>query len=96
MAIKFRDQWLELFYVEDKKHRKIPASLENALFTKLYILDAARIEADLRTPPGNRFEYLRGCLSGWCSIRVNRQYRLIFRWHESTALDTYLDAHDYN
>ena len=95
MAVEFRDTWLESFYEKDQGHRKIPGKVEGALFRKLQILDAAFTEADLRAPPGNRFEHLQGALSGWCSIRVNKQYRLIFRWANGTALDVYLDPHVY-
>lgn len=65
------------------------------LFRKLQILDAAAQEADLKIPPGNRFEHLQGSLAGWCSIRVNKQYRLIFRWQDGVAQETYLDPHVY-
>lgn len=95
MALKFKDPWLELFYEEDKRHRLIPNSIENALFRKLEILDAAQAESDLRVPPGNRFEHLAGDLNGWCSIRVNKQYRLIFKWVDGVALSAYLDPHKY-
>lgn len=95
MAIEFRDGWLEAFYEKDQSHRKIPGTITSALFRKIQILDAATQESDLRIPPGNRFEHLRGKLSGWCSIRVNKQYRLVFRWEEGIALDTYLDPHAY-
>lgn len=95
MSIEFRDAWLDNFYQKDLRHRKIPGTIEGALFRKLQILDAATEESDLKIPPGNRFEYLAGNLSGRCSIRVNRQYRLIFRWAEGIAQDVYLDSHVY-
>ena len=95
MAIEFKDTWLEAFYEDDQSCKKIPSTIESALFRKLQILDAATQESDLRIPPGNRFEHLLGNLSGWCSIRVNKQYRLIFRWEEGVAQDTYLDPHAY-
>jgi toxin HigB-1 len=95
MAIEFRDEWLEAFYEKDKSHRKIPKTLETALFKKLMMLDAAKTEADLRSPPSNRFERLLGQLKDWCSIRVNKQYRLIFQWQDGVALQTYLDPHTY-
>lgn len=95
MAIKFRDSWLETFYEDDISHKKIPKTLEGALYRKLQILDAATKEADLRVPPGNRFEHLKGNLDAWCSIRVNGQYRLIFKWEEGVAVETYLDPHRY-
>ncbi|KZN13606.1 type II toxin-antitoxin system RelE/ParE family toxin [Marinomonas sp. TW1] len=95
MSLEFRDKWLESFYEEDKPHRCISTNIAKALYRKLEILDAAKAEADLRVPPGNRFEHLEGSLKGWCSIRVNKQYRLIFRWKDGVALNTYLDPHKY-
>mgnify|MGYP003145817685 FL=1 len=46
-------------------------------------------------PPGNKFEYLSGKLKGWCSIRVNKQYRLVFQWDQGQARGLYLDPHTY-
>ncbi len=65
------------------------------MFRKLQILDATTCEADLRVPPGNRFEHLSGRLKEWSVIRVNDQYRLIFQWKQGVALETYLDPHVY-
>lgn len=96
MAIEFKETWLEQFYEKDKSHRKIPRKIEDTLFRKLQLLDAAHTYNDLKVPPGNRFEQLQGNLQGWCSIRVNKQYRLIFRWINNTAEDTYLDPHKYH
>jgi proteic killer suppression protein len=42
MALNFKDEWLEAFYEEDKRHRLIPKVIENALYRKLEILDAAK------------------------------------------------------
>lgn len=95
MAIEFRDEWLESFYVDDRKSPLIPAKLTGALYRKLQIIDAASNEADLRSPPGNRFERLKGSLSGSCSVRVNQKYRLIFNWTGQDAVDVYLDPHRY-
>ncbi|GGK09308.1 toxin HigB-1 [Alloalcanivorax dieselolei] len=95
MAVEFRDVWLEAFYENSQSHRRIPSTIEGALFRKLEILDAATRESDLRSSPGNRFEHLEGNLDGWCSIRVNKQYRLIFEWIDGVAQGTYLDPHIY-
>ena len=95
MAIEFKDSWLELFYEDDISHKKIPSTIKTSLFRKIQLLDAATHEDDLRVPPGNQFEHLVGNLAGWCSIRVNKQYRLLFRWKDGVALDTYLDPHSY-
>ena len=97
MIASFRDDWLRNFYLDDQRSRKIPAELENTVFRKLQIIDDAEHEKDLRVPPGNRFERLRGNLNGYCSIRANQQYRLIFKWNSERgeASDLYLDDHSY-
>ena len=52
----------------------------------LYLHDAAEL-GDLRVPPGNRLEALKGRLSGFHSIRVNDQWRVVFRWRAGHAFD---------
>ena len=79
MSLEFKYKWLELFYEEDQRHRLIPKNIENALYRKLETLDAALKASDLRVPPGNRFEHLDSNFQGWCLIRINKQYRLIFQ-----------------
>ncbi len=54
---------------------------------KLVILDAAELLDDLRVPPGNRLEKLRGDRSGQHSIRINNQWRICFRWSQGDACD---------
>lgn len=97
MIINFRDSWLEAYFVEDKRSKKIPASIDERLFRKLQLIDDAECEADLRVPPSNHFEKLSGKLKNKHSIRVNNQWRLIFEWDESngSASNIYLDNHDY-
>ena len=97
MISSFRDEWLSRFYTHDERHRLIPAEIESRVFRKLQMIVAASKESDLRVPPGNRFEHLAGQLNGWCSIRVNEQYRLIFKWdgEHGEATDVYLDPHTY-
>lgn len=91
----FRDQWLDDYYFSGVKSAKIPKTIESALKRKLDIIHTANGEQDLRIPPANRFEHLSGKLSGWCSIRVNKQYRLIFQWNAGEANRVYLDPHTY-
>jgi len=57
----------------------------------------ATCDLDLRSPPSNHFEKLRGNLAGKHSIRVNKQWLLVFAWHgeRGEAQDIYLDNHDY-
>jgi toxin HigB-1 len=97
MITGFRDEWLRAFFVDDARSRKIPADLESRLFRKLQMIDDAMTDQDLRVPPSNHFEKLRGNLSELHSIRVNRQWRLIFRWNggRGEASGVYLDDHSY-
>jgi len=57
----------------------------NAALRKLDMLDAAYRLNDLRKPPGNRLELLKGELAGYYSIRVNEQWRIVFRWEDNNA-----------
>ncbi|EAT12597.1 toxin [Bermanella marisrubri] len=95
MIESFKEDWLSNYYWEAVKSKKIPSDIESALNRKLSIIHAAVEEKDLRCPPGNRFEHLQGNLKGWCSIRVSKQYRLIFKWADGKATQLYLDAHKY-
>ncbi|KQP10330.1 plasmid maintenance system killer protein [Methylobacterium sp. Leaf99] len=97
MIAGFRDEWLRAFFVEDIHSRTIPSDLESRLFRKLQMIDDAMTDQDLRVPPSNHFEKLRGTLDGLHSIRINKQWRLIFRWDGSRgeASDMYLDDYSY-
>jgi len=97
MIVSFRDGWLRAFLVEDARSPHIPPDLENRLFRKLQMIDDATTDQDLRAPPSNHFEKLRGSLAGLHSIRVNNQWRLLFRWDGSRgeAEGVYLDDHGY-
>lgn len=95
MIKTFRDQWLDEYYFGGEKSAEIPSTIAGALKRKLDIIHVAAGEQDLRVPPGNRFEHLQGNLKGWCSIRVNKQYRLMFQWGAGEANGVYLDPHTY-
>lgn len=97
MIVGFRDEWLRAFFVEDVRSRRIPSDLASRLFRKLQMIDDATTDQDLRVPPSNHFEKLRGKLVGFHSIRVNQQWRLIFCWdgERGEATDLYLDDHSY-
>lgn len=97
MIIGFRDEWLRAFFVDDVRNRRIPADLGDRLFRKLQMIDDATSDQDLHVPPSNHFEKLRGNLSGYHSIRVNRQWRIVFRWDggRGEASGVYLDDHSY-
>jgi toxin HigB-1 len=60
--------------------RKFPGDIQNRALRKLRQLDAAATLEDLRNPPGNRLEVLKGGRTGQMSIRINDQWRICFRW----------------
>jgi proteic killer suppression protein len=97
MIVGFRDEWLRAFFVDDIRSRNIPPDLEVRLFRKLQMIDDATNDHDLRVPPSNHFEKLRGSLAEFHSIRVNQQWRLIFRWDGGggETAGIYLDDHSY-
>ncbi|MGA2953680.1 MAG: type II toxin-antitoxin system RelE/ParE family toxin [Caulobacteraceae bacterium] len=97
MIVSFRDEWLRAFFVEDIPSRNVPSDLGDRLFRKLQMIDDATTDQDLRAPPSNHFEKLLGKLTGFHSIRVNRQWRLVFRWDggRGEADGVYLDDHSY-
>jgi proteic killer suppression protein len=68
--------------------------VQNVALRKLRMLDAATRLDDLRVPPGNRLERLRGDRSGPHSIRINDQWRICFRWDSGDAYD--VEIMDYH
>jgi proteic killer suppression protein len=97
MIATFRDDWLREFVQNDARPKQLPADLERVLFRKLQLIDDANDDRDLRVPPGNHFEKLQVNLKGYCSIRVNKRWRLIFAWNteRGEASGIYLDDHSY-
>jgi proteic killer suppression protein len=80
--------------VDSKAARAIPRDLWPAARRKLDMLNAARIIEDLRIPPANRLEKLKGDLAGRYSIRINDQFRVVFRFDGGQAHDvTIVDYH---
>lgn len=67
--------------------RRFPADLLHIMLRKLVALDAAEALEDLRVPPGNRLEKLKGRRSGQHSIRINDQWRICFAWKDGDATD---------
>ena len=97
MIVNFRDRWLRDFFMEDRSSRKVPADVEDRLFRKIQLVDDAVSDSDLRVPPSNHFEKLKGNLVGFNSIRVSDRWRLVFRWSsdKGEARELYLDNHSY-
>ncbi|MCY2952765.1 MAG: type II toxin-antitoxin system RelE/ParE family toxin [Planctomycetota bacterium] len=65
----------------------LPADIQRPARRKLLMLDAAADLEDLRIPPGNRLEALRGNRAGQHSIRINAQWRICFSWKNGDAYD---------
>ena len=75
-AALFRDEFVRRF-----------AGIERRARRSLLILDAARTLNELRSPPGNRLEALKGARKGQHSLRINDQWRVCFRWDAGDAWD---------
>jgi proteic killer suppression protein len=67
--------------------KKLPNVIQRTARRKLLYLDEADIIEDLRVPPGNRLEALKGDRKGQWSIRINDQYRLCFNWSGADAVN---------
>jgi proteic killer suppression protein len=82
VIVSFGDSATEALYhgTPDRRTRRFPRDIVKAAHRKLDMLAAAAVLEDLRVPPGNRLEALKGDLAGEHSIRVNDQWRVVFRW----------------
>ncbi len=79
MLQSFRDRDTETIW-RRQRLRKLDENTQRMALRKLLILDAADALSDLRVPPANRLEKLRGDRADTYSIRINRQWRICFRW----------------
>ncbi|HEY5741090.1 MAG TPA: type II toxin-antitoxin system RelE/ParE family toxin [Terrimicrobiaceae bacterium] len=91
MIISFGDKDTEELF-ETESNRRF-AAIARVAARKLTALNAAQQLLDLAVPPGNRLEALKGKMEGWHSIRINDQWRIVFRWTdkgpESVAIVDY-------
>lgn len=97
MIRSFRDGATEdLFYGRSTKaaRQRLPQALWKKASLKLDALDSAAFLDDLRIPPGNRLEALKGDRQGQHSVRINRQYRICFQWTEAGPED--VEVVDYH
>ena len=91
--VSFGDAATEDFFhgVDNAKSRKLARGFERITRRKLDMVNAAAVLDDLKVPPGNRLEALKGNRAGFHSIRINQQWRVVFRWdrgaHEVTIED---------
>lgn len=86
MIKSFADPETERLFARERV-RRLPTDLLRTMLRKLVVLDAAEMLDELRVPPGNRLEKLKGGRLGQHSIRVNDQWRVCFRWRDGDAYD---------
>ena len=96
MIRSFGSKFAEDLYdgIYNKRSRFMNSSVHKLIVRKLDQLNAVTKILDLNVPPGNRLEKLRGSLASCWSIRVNRQYRIIFIWDGEDAHE--VDIVDYH
>jgi proteic killer suppression protein len=85
VIVSFSDRAIEALYHGESggATRRIPATIRPVALRKLDMLNGAHVLLDLRAPPGNRLEALRGDLNGFHSIRINDQRRIVFPWTDA-------------
>ena len=80
MIRSFKGKFAELILQGRRVPKGFPANLTQVARRKLIMVDAAAFVEALNSPPGNRLEALKGDLAGKHSIRINDQWRIVFRW----------------
>jgi len=85
----FGDRATEDLYhgVRSARVRRFPTEIRRTAVRKLDMVHAAHALRDLRSPPGNRLEALKGEWEGFHGIRINDQWRIVFRWETEDAHD---------
>lgn len=85
----------ETYKLFDREYsRKLPRSIQKTAMRKLWMLNAATSLNDLRIPPANHLEALHGKRKGQHSIRINKQWRICFKWHQGNTYD--IEITDYH
>lgn len=84
MIVSFRSKETEQIW-NGTRVKKMPIDIQKFGRRKLRMLNNSQNIADLRIPPSNRLEKLSGNLSGFYSIRINKQWRIIFEWNNGNA-----------
>ena len=93
MIKSFRDKETEKIF-NRQLSGKLPQNIQRTARKKLVILDSAHELNDLRIPPGNRLEALKGNRKDQHSLRINDQWRICFKWREADAYD--VEITDYH
>ncbi len=89
----FRDKEAKKVF-EGSFSSKMPVEIQRKVRMRLLQLDASHSLDDMRLPPSNRLEALRGDRKGCFSVRVNAQYRVCFAWRDGNAYD--VEVVDYH
>lgn len=97
MIQSFANKDIETFFFDDKAPRGAGwMNVRKVVRRKLAALDSAHVLEDLRVPPGNQLEALKRDLAGFFSIRVNDQWRVIFKWSNNAQGPSDVDVVDYH
>jgi toxin HigB-1 len=86
VILSFADRETERIWAA-RRSRRFPSDLQDAALRKLRLLNVSGRLEDLRIPPGNRLEALKGDRKGQHAIRINDQWRICFRWVDGGAED---------
>jgi proteic killer suppression protein len=86
MIQSFKDKEAEHLF-ERAGSRKLPPDIQRTALRKLWMIDAAQDIHDLKAPPSNHLEKLKGSRLDQYSIRINDQWRICFRWHNGNAYE---------
>ena len=86
MIVNFRDDETATIWAGHRS-RRLPSDIQAAALRKLRLINNARRIEDLRVPPANRLEALKGDRKGEYSIRINDQWRICFVWRQNNARD---------
>ena len=86
MIRTFKDKESELIY-QGYAPRRLPPDIARRALHKLIAINEAETISDLRIPPSNRLEQLKGNRKGQYSIRINDQFRICFSWKDGNAYD---------
>ena len=93
MIKTFKEGETQKIYLRQRS-RKLPSDIQQVALRKLRMINNAVSLNDLRVPPANRLEKLKGNRSGQWSIRINDQWRVCFRWEGSDAYE--VEITDYH
>ncbi len=93
MILTFKSRETEKIW-DGERSEKLPGEIQDIARRKLRMINNSQNIADLRIPTSNRLEKLEGKLAGLHSIRINDQWRIVFKWASGNALD--VEIADYH